>query len=128
VYCFHSKGSGWKIVASFEGKFPDRIKQLPLDRHFDLNNVKRVNSKAAVYLIIDWAFSFWPMMTKILFLLWIVLEADGYQPYLISPEKGLRSLIKGVLEMAKEPSRLCVEEVCLDLTFLCLWANCFGQF
>ncbi|TVU11839.1 hypothetical protein EJB05_45447 [Eragrostis curvula] len=76
------EGSGWKIVASFEGKFPDRIKQLPLDRHFDLNNVKR-----------------------------IVLEADGYQPYLISPEKGLRSLIKIVLEMAKEPSRLCVEEV-----------------
>lgn len=41
----------------------------------------------------------------------IVLEADGYQPYLISPEKGLRSLIKGVLEQAKEPSRLCVDEV-----------------
>lgn len=41
----------------------------------------------------------------------IVLEADGYQPYLISPEKGLRSLIKGVLELAKEPSRLCVDEV-----------------
>jgi hypothetical protein len=40
-----------------------------------------------------------------------VLEADGYQPYLISPEKGLRSLIKGVLELAKEPSRLCVDEV-----------------
>ncbi|GJN22217.1 hypothetical protein PR202_gb09765 [Eleusine coracana subsp. coracana] len=74
--------AGWKIVASFEGKFPDRIKQLPLDRHFDMKNVKR-----------------------------IVLEADGYQPYLISPEKGLKSLIKGVLEMAKEPSRLCVEEV-----------------
>ncbi|KAJ0026324.1 hypothetical protein Pint_07095 [Pistacia integerrima] len=76
------EGSGWKIVASFEGTFPNRIKQLPLDRHFDINNVKR-----------------------------IVLEADGYQPYLISPEKGLRSLIKGVLELAKEPSRLCVEEV-----------------
>ena len=40
-----------------------------------------------------------------------MLEADGYQPYLISPEKGLRSLIKGVLELAKEPSRLCVDEV-----------------
>ncbi|XVE91030.1 hypothetical protein DITRI_Ditri20bG0123300 [Diplodiscus trichospermus] len=76
------EGNGWKIVASFEGSFPNRIKQLPLDRHFDINNVKR-----------------------------IVLEADGYQPYLISPEKGLRSLIKGVLELAKEPSRLCVEEV-----------------
>lgn len=41
----------------------------------------------------------------------VVLEADGYQPYLISPEKGLRSLIRGVLELAKEPSRLCVDEV-----------------
>ncbi|KAG6736108.1 hypothetical protein POTOM_061189 [Populus tomentosa] len=58
------EGSGWKIVASFEGNFPNRIKELPLDRHFDINNVKR-----------------------------IVLEADGYQPYLIFPEKGLRSLI-----------------------------------
>ncbi|XP_008788765.1 LOW QUALITY PROTEIN: dynamin-2A-like [Phoenix dactylifera] len=76
------EGTGWKVVASFEGNFPNRIKQLPLDRHFDINNVKR-----------------------------IVLEADGYQPYLISPEKGLRSLIKGVLELAKEPSRLCVDEV-----------------
>lgn len=76
------EGAGYKIVASFEGNFPNRIKQLPLDRHFELNNVKR-----------------------------IVLEADGYQPYLISPEKGLRSLIKQVLEMAKEPSRLCVDEV-----------------
>ncbi|RID79639.1 hypothetical protein BRARA_A02360 [Brassica rapa] len=54
------EGSGWKVVASFEGNFPNRIKQLPLDRYFDLNNVKR-----------------------------IVLEADGYQPYLISPEKGI---------------------------------------
>ncbi|XP_047962340.1 dynamin-2A-like isoform X1 [Salvia hispanica] len=76
------EGSGWKVVYSFEGNFPNRIKQLPLDRHFDINNVKR-----------------------------IVLEADGYQPYLISPEKGLRSLIKGVLELAKESSRLCVDEV-----------------
>ncbi|KAG4981615.1 hypothetical protein JHK84_035190 [Glycine max] len=75
------EGAGWKIVSCFEGRFPDRMKQLPLDRHFDINNVKR-----------------------------IVLEADGYQPYLISPEKGLRSLIKGVLELAKEPSRLCVDE------------------
>ncbi|KAM0943185.1 putative dynamin GTPase [Dioscorea sansibarensis] len=76
------EGGGWKVVSSFEGNFPNRIKQLPLDKHFDINNVKR-----------------------------IVLEADGYQPYLISPEKGLRSLIKGVLELAKEPSRLCVDEV-----------------
>ncbi|CAH8306203.1 unnamed protein product [Eruca vesicaria subsp. sativa] len=76
------EGSGWKVVASFEGNFPNRIKKLPLDRYFDLNNVKR-----------------------------IVLEADGYQPYLISPEKGLRSLIKIVLELAKDPARLCVDEV-----------------
>lgn len=37
------QGNGWKVVASFEGNFPNRIKQLPIDRHFDINNVKRVN-------------------------------------------------------------------------------------
>ncbi|KQJ98317.1 hypothetical protein BRADI_3g36167v3 [Brachypodium distachyon] len=76
------EGAGWKVVASFEGKFPTRVKQLPLDKHFDMKNVKR-----------------------------IVLEADGYQPYLISPERGLKSLIKGLLELAKEPSTLLVDEV-----------------
>ncbi|KAF8702070.1 hypothetical protein HU200_033415 [Digitaria exilis] len=76
------EGAGWKVVASFEGKFPTRIKQLPLDKHFDMKNVKR-----------------------------IVLEADGYQPYLVSPEKGLRSLIEALLELAKEPSILLVDEV-----------------
>ncbi|KAM0905949.1 hypothetical protein ACQ4PT_016964 [Festuca glaucescens] len=76
------EGAGWKVVASFEGKFPTRVKQLPLDRHFDMKNVKKV-----------------------------VLEADGYQPYLISPERGLKSLIKGLLELAKEPSTLPVDEV-----------------
>ncbi|GJN03534.1 hypothetical protein PR202_ga20989 [Eleusine coracana subsp. coracana] len=76
------EGVGWKVVASFEGKFPTRIKQLPLDKHFEMKNVKR-----------------------------IVLEVDGYQPYLVSPEKGLRSLIRGLLELAKEPSTLLVDEV-----------------
>ena len=39
---FQLQGAGWKVVATFEGNFPSRIKQLPLDRHFDINNVKRV--------------------------------------------------------------------------------------
>ncbi|KAH7297573.1 hypothetical protein KP509_25G002000 [Ceratopteris richardii] len=76
------EGSSWKVVASFEGALPGRIKQLPLNDLFDLNNVKK-----------------------------IVLEADGYQPYLISPEKGLRALVRKVLELAKEPARQCVDEV-----------------
>jgi len=42
-YNFKWQGTGWKIVACFEGRFPDRMKQLPLDRHFDINNVKRVS-------------------------------------------------------------------------------------
>ncbi|XP_015696150.1 dynamin-2A-like isoform X2 [Oryza brachyantha] len=37
------EGAGWKVVASFEGKFPTRIRQLPLDKHFDMKNVKRVH-------------------------------------------------------------------------------------
>lgn len=55
------------------------------------------------------------MVADIIFsLCQIVLEADGYQPYLISPEKGLRSLIKGLLELAKEPSILLVDEVIFE--------------
>lgn len=44
-------------------------------------------------------------------LIQVVAEADGYQPYLLSPEKGLRLLIKRSLELAKQPSLDCVDEV-----------------
>lgn len=110
VFWYYSvlfQGNGWKVVASFDGNFPNRIKQLPLDRHFDLKNVKRVWSSSlnifnlTIFITLWWLWNCYQ----------IVQEADGYQPYLISPEKGLRSLIKVVLEMAKEPSRLCVDEV-----------------
>jgi len=42
------QGAGWKIVSCFEGRFPDRMKQLPLDRHFDIINVKRVSFEPLV--------------------------------------------------------------------------------
>jgi hypothetical protein len=42
----------------------------------------------------------------------LVLEADGYQPYLLSPEKGLRALVRKALELAKDPAKTCVDEVC----------------
>lgn len=45
-------------------------------------------------------------------LLQLVLEADGYQPYLLSPEKGLRALVQKALELAKDPAKTCVDEVC----------------
>ena len=38
-------------------------------------------------------------------------EADGYQPYLTSPENGLRQLIKRCLDLAKKPGLQCVDEV-----------------
>jgi len=41
----------------------------------------------------------------------LVLEADGYQPYLFSPEKGLRALIRRALDLAKDPAKICVDEV-----------------
>jgi dynamin GTPase len=76
------EGAGWRVVASFEGALPKRIKQLPLDSMFELSSVKK-----------------------------LVLEADGYQPYLLSPEKGLKSLIRRSLELAKDPAKSCVDEV-----------------
>lgn len=96
------------------------MKQLPLDRHFDINNVKRVSFDLLLcwYIFLhclDFYFFIWGLLLPLTLFAYcqIVLEADGYQPYLISPEKGLRSLIKGVLELAKEPARLCVDEVFL---------------
>lgn len=50
MLCLFLQGSGWKVVASFEGNFPNRIKQLPLDRHFDINNVKRVYFSFSLYM------------------------------------------------------------------------------
>lgn len=41
----------------------------------------------------------------------LVLEADGYQPYLLSPEKGLASLIRSSSELAKDLGKSCVHEV-----------------
>ncbi|KAG0632286.1 hypothetical protein M758_1G317400 [Ceratodon purpureus] len=76
------EGGGWRVVQSFEGALPKRIKQIPLDNLFELSSIKK-----------------------------LVLEADGYQPYLLSPEKGLRALIRKSLELAKDPAKHCVDEV-----------------
>ncbi len=45
----------------------------------------------------------------------LVLEADGYQPYLLSPEKGLRALIRKALDLAKDPAKICVDEVLFSI-------------
>ncbi len=37
------QGSGWRVVASFEGALPKRMKELPLDSMFELSNVKKVS-------------------------------------------------------------------------------------
>lgn len=76
------EGQGWKVVSSFEGALPKRIKNLPIDQMFEISSVKK-----------------------------LVLEADGYQPYLLSPEKGLRALVRKALELAKDPAKACVDEV-----------------
>ena len=65
-------------------------------------------------LVVDWTWV--PAFLQSTFrisspVLQVVTEADGYQPYLLSPEKGLRLLIKKSLELAKQPSLDCVDEV-----------------
>jgi dynamin GTPase len=48
----------------------------------------------------------------------LILEADGYQPYLLSPEKGLKALIQKALELAKDPLQNCVDEESLYFPFI----------
>ncbi|CAI7847072.1 unnamed protein product, partial [Closterium sp. NIES-53] len=84
-FCEHldgSEGGGSQMVEKFVGTLPLRFRGLPLDDMFSFDNVKKV-----------------------------VMVADGYQPYLLSPEKGLRLLIKRSLELAKQPGIDCVDEV-----------------
>eukprot|EP00897_Mesotaenium_endlicherianum_P008361 jgi/Mesen1/7553/ME000392S06821 len=76
------EGGGAKMVEKFVGALPGRFRGLPLDKLFAIENVKRVCT-----------------------------EADGYQPYLISPEKGLRLLVKKTLDLAKQPGLQCVDEL-----------------
>ncbi|CAI7751614.1 unnamed protein product, partial [Closterium sp. NIES-54] len=76
------EGGGSQMVEKFVGTLPLRFRGLPLDEMFNFDNVKKV-----------------------------VAEADGYQPYVISPEKGLRLLIKRSLNLAKQPGLDCVDEV-----------------
>lgn len=77
-----AEGGGAKMVDRFVGALPGRFRALPLDKLFSMDNVKKVT-----------------------------MEADGYQPYLTSPEKGLRLLIKRCLDLAKQPGLQCVDEV-----------------
>lgn len=61
------QGAGWKIVASFEGNFPNRIKQLPIDRHFDINNVKRVSFELLLCRygpFVSWYLQFFGVITS----------------------------------------------------------------
>jgi len=57
------------------------------------------------YLQVTYIVLVWCSVTQ------LVLEADGYQPYLLSPEKGLRFLIRKALDLAKDPGKSCVDEV-----------------
>lgn len=58
------------------------MRRLPLEGVFDLGHVKEV-----------------------------CRTADGYQPHLVSPERGLKLLAAEALAMAHEPVRLCCRQV-----------------
>ncbi|CAI6004052.1 unnamed protein product, partial [Closterium sp. NIES-65] len=91
------EGGGSQMVEKFVGTLPLRFRGLPLDDMFSFDNVKKG-------LPLDDMFSFGNVKK-------VVMVADGYQPYLLSPEKGLRLLIKRSLELAKQPGIDCVDEV-----------------
>ncbi|EFJ44103.1 dynamin-related GTPase [Volvox carteri f. nagariensis] len=73
-----------KIKEAFlnESGLAGKIKKLPMDKVFELKNVKSV-----------------------------CRQADGYYPSLIAPENGLRELSNQALETLTEPVNVCVQEV-----------------
>lgn len=73
---------GDRIYGIFDYQLPAALRQLPIDRHLSVQNVKRV-----------------------------VCEADGYQPHLIAPEQGYRRLIDGAINFFKGPAEASVDAV-----------------
>lgn len=75
------QGGGCKVVLSFEGNFPNRIKQLPLDKHFDIKNVKRVfnlwTSSFQISLLALW---FDMRAVKSKFLLYLCVNSNWNHP------------------------------------------------
>eukprot|EP00884_Botryococcus_braunii_P013562 jgi/Botrbrau1/22206/Bobra.168_1s0037.1 len=59
-----------------------KIRMLPLEKHFRLDNVKST-----------------------------VREADGYQAHLVSPEFGLKRLVADALALLQEPVNVCVRRI-----------------
>jgi dynamin GTPase len=47
-----AQGAGWRVVASFEGVLPKRIKGLPLDSMFELSSVKKVSSLVLLKVVL----------------------------------------------------------------------------
>ncbi|KAG2486876.1 hypothetical protein HYH03_014470 [Edaphochlamys debaryana] len=73
-----------KIKEAFMGEagLAGKIKKLPMDKVFELKNVKSV-----------------------------CRQSDGYQPSMVAPEKGLRQLGNDALDQIVDPVNLCVQEV-----------------
>ncbi|GFR48981.1 hypothetical protein Agub_g10999 [Astrephomene gubernaculifera] len=73
-----------KIKEAFMGEkgLAGKVKKLPMDKVFELKNVKSV-----------------------------CRQSDGYQPSMVAPEKGLRQLSSEALDHVTDPVNTCVQEV-----------------
>lgn len=82
LFLHFRRPGGDRIYGVFDNQLPAALKKLPFDRHLSLQSVKK-----------------------------IVSEADGYQPHLIAPEQGYRSLIEGALGYFRGPAEASVDAV-----------------
>ncbi|KAF8412512.1 hypothetical protein HHK36_000480 [Tetracentron sinense] len=73
---------GDRIYGVFDNQLPAALRKLPFDRHFSMQNLRKV-----------------------------VSEADGYQPHLIAPEQGYRRLIEGAINYFRGPAEASVDAV-----------------
>ncbi|GAB4857751.1 hypothetical protein Ancab_015659 [Ancistrocladus abbreviatus] len=76
IFYYKLRSGGDHIYGVFDHQLPAALRNLPLDRHLSIQNVKR-----------------------------LVCEADGYQPHLIAPERGCRHLIDALERFREESKR-----------------------
>ena len=91
------------------------VRKAPLEKVFEIKNVKQVRtgrSRWARHATSSlFASCIGPMLSLRPCVKQVCRYADGYQPHLVSPEKGIRALGVEALDQVEGPVKSCVQAV-----------------
>lgn len=86
------------------------VRKAELEKVFEISNVKKVGLTCWIFVMRSCSHAL--MQSHAVMLTFQVCRyADGYQPHLVSPEKGIRALGIEALDQVEGPVKNCVQAV-----------------